>query len=245
MSYAGLFQMKERLCFTVSLPSQKMVTTSRRLAIHATLAALSWQVPRPVPAISSPSGSTMLLVPLLQQRLLLAECMAAAKPEADWSKLQTTLNSPPFSDPLRGGTPVVGNLVRAAAAQYEASLSYSRQLSAEDLKQCFPRTDQACAQLQVDSDRLYRGLLVTGVADALLSVDEELGYLAACQSGASKQGTSCPADALTDLTEIAACFGGASAAFDRYLDVVPAASVRAAMDVVGRTNPRWELIPLD
>ena len=216
---------------------------ARRALLHAAVISVTWRL-SPVPAIPPPKGSVYLLLPLVQQRLLLAECSAAiARPDANWTSLMGLLDGPPFTDTQQRGSTAVGNIARGAAAEYEGSLVYSRELSVDDLKQCFPRRDEDCIRLQMDSDRLYRGLLVNEVLGALQSVQDELGYLSSCERGVPLAGTSCPPRPIsaTDLDELTKSLSAAGSAFDRYFDVVPAADVRAAVEAVAKTSPRWRV----
>ena len=131
----------------------------------------------------------------------------------------------------------------AAATEYERSLVYSTELNVDDLKQCFPRSDEECIRLQRDSDRLYRELLINEVLGALQSVDDELRYLSGCERGMPVEGTSCTSGPATppDVDEVVKCLSAAGSSFDKYFDVVPAADVRAAVETVAKTSPRWDL----
>ena len=131
----------------------------------------------------------------------------------------------------------------AATTEYERSLVYSTELSVDDLKQCFPRRDEECIRLQRDSDRLYRELLINEVLGALQSVDDDLRYLSGCERGMPVEGTSCTSGPATppDVDEVVKCLSAAGSSFDKYFDVVPAADVRAAVETVAKTSPRWDL----
>ena len=212
----------------------------RRRLLLATLAASPLRdVHRAALAVPPPSGSVTCLLPLVQQRLLLAECSAAITPgkQPSWSVLHALFTNAPFTDP-KARQAVVGNLVRTAAAEYDNSLVYSRVLSADDRKLCFPRCDDECVRLQIDSDRMYRGLLVNEVLSALQAVEEELGYLSQCADDASR----CPGE---DFEEVRAMVRSANTAFDRFFDVVPAPDMQRAVQMTSLTSRRWELIPLD
>ena len=220
------------------------LATSRRAIVSVLSCGFTGVALRqPCLAIPPPVGSVSLLLPLVQQRLLLAECSAAiARPDVNWSSLRTLFISAPFTDP-RGGSAAVGNLFRSAAAQYEASLIYQTELSGDDRKLCFPRSDSECVRLQRDSDRMYRGLLITEALSALQAVESELDYLSKCERGAPMPaGVRCtPGD---DRDEIVACLSAAGAAMDRYFDVVPAEDARAAVEAAARVGRRWEVVPL-
>ena len=179
-----------------------------------------------------------------------SQCTVAAQNPGNLSLNFSALHSlflrPPFTEPPVTEKRPVGNLFREAAAQYESSLEYSRELSADDRKLCFPRRDDECIRLQTDSDRMYRGLLVNEALGALQSVEAELSYLSECErTGRSRQGLKCAADALTDLAELDACLAAAGLAMDRYFDLVPAANLRSAMEILARTNERWQVVPLE
>lgn len=221
-----------------------MIATTRRLAVlHAMAAAIFGNSP-PADAIPPPNGSIKLLLPLVQQRLLLAECSAAvARPLVSWSSLRGIFYAPPLTDPAasRRDADIVGNLVRAAAFQYEASLVYQQTLSADDRKQCFPRRDEECVRLQTDSDLLMHELLINNALSAIQAVEAELSYLSLCERGSPRPGQTCLVT--DDRTEIVACLRAAEAALDRYFDVVPADDARAAVGIVAK-DPRWDLVPL-
>ena len=215
----------------------------RRAALLFTSLA-TWHPPHST-AIPPPKGSAYLLVPLVQQRLLLAECSAAiAKPGTNWTSLLGLFDGAPFTEP-RANSRVVGNAFRSAAAQYEKSLVYETELSGADRKVCFPQPDSDCIRLQIDSDRGYRELVINDVLSALQSVEEELAFLSGCERGVVQQGLTCPADLAADTDEITKALSTAGASFDRYFDLVPAADARAAVGVVASTSPRWDLVPLD
>ena len=154
--------------------------------------------------------------------------------------LHALFTGPPFTDPRR---PAVGSLFRNAASEYEGSLVYSAELSADDRKLCFPRGDAECRRLQTDSDRLYRTLLVNDALGALQELEQELSYLSGCERGVSQAGVRCAVE--DDRTEITRCLGAAEVALDRYFDVVPATDARAAVNLVARTSPRWQIVPID
>mmetsp|Transcript_45237 Transcript_45237/g.147009 ORF Transcript_45237/g.147009 Transcript_45237/m.147009 type:complete len:158 (-) Transcript_45237:175-648(-) len=93
-----------------------------------------------------------------------------------------------------------------------------------------------------------RELLINDVMSKLQAVEEELAFLSSCERSAvsSGQGIVCPAKGTpAEVEELASCLAAAGTAFDRYFDVVPAADARAAMGIVTKTNPRWELLPLE
>ena len=221
----------------------------RRALLHAALTAVAWHPPELATAISPPKGSTYLLVPLVEQRILLAESTTAIqRPDANWTSLLGLFHGPPFTGRAAGGRYVVGSLFRDAAAQYEASLVYSTQLTVDDIRQCFPRRDDECLRLQTDSDRLFRELLINDVMSKLQAVEEELTFLSNCERGlvSKGQGLMCPEKGTAaELEELSSCLRAAGGAFDRYFDVVPAEDARAAVGIVAKASPRWDLIPID
>ena len=227
----------------LSLAAMSPTATSRRLVLRTLVAAFSLRPALPGLAVPPPAGSVMLLLPMVQQRLLLAECSAAiTTSNVSWPALRVLFTGPQFTDPRRAEA--VGSMFRNAASEYEASLLYSKELSADDRKLCFPRSDAECIRLQTDSDRLYRTLLVNDALSALQAVEEELGYLSKCEGGYRLEaGARCPA--ADDREEITRLLGVAELAVDAYLDVVPASDVRAAVSTVARTSPRWQIVPID
>ena len=76
-------------------------SAARRLVLHAALAAIPVRVHDMAVALPPPTGSVVLLLPLVQQRLLLAECSAAiAEPATvSWSALRSVFTGPPFTPP--------------------------------------------------------------------------------------------------------------------------------------------------
>ena len=205
---------------------------------------------REVQAIPPPTGSVMLLLPLIQQRLLVAECSAAVgnnSTAVSWASLHSLFLSPPLTDPQSR----VGGLFLSAAAQYEGSLVYAKTLSVDDKKLCFPRRDDECVRLQIDSDKLYHELLINDALSGLQAVEAELDYLSGCEPGGTpKPGVQCPSNpellpAGDDRAEILSKLDAAGAAMDKYFDVVPAADARAAVELVARSSPRWDLTLLE
>lgn len=210
----------------------------RRVAFAAFASAALTR--RPAFSIPPPAGGIAFLLPLVTQRLLLAECSAAAtRPEVSWSSLHDLFASAPFT--TRSGA--VGSLFRDAAERYESSLTYSRELSVDDRKLCFPRRDEDCIKLQMDSDRMYRGILVNSVQSALQEVEFELKFLDDCQRGVADARLRCPA--ADDREEISGRLRAAGAAFDQYLDLVPARDAATAVNLAAQQNPRWNLVPLE
>lgn len=219
----------------------------RRALMHTALTSAAWYHPQLTQAVPPPKGSVYLLAPLVQQRLLLAECSAAISSSANSANMTSLLalfDGPPFTRSRAAG---IGSLFRDAASQYEGSLEYSRELSKDDRLQCFPRRDEDCIRLQRDSDRLFRELLINKVLGMLQAVEEELVYLSSCERGvAPGVGAVCPATITgEELEELKKCLRDAGASFDRYFDVVPAADARAAVGIVAKTSPRWDLLPLE
>ena len=54
-----------------------------------------------------------------------------------------------------------------------------------------------------------------------------------------------PFGTAAELEELSSCLRAAGGAFDRYFDVVPAEDARAAVGIVAKASPRWDLIPID
>ncbi len=202
-------------------------------------AACSW-APNSLLAVPPPTGSVMLLLPILDSRVRLAQ-ITADTASKQWASLQAQLNKPPFTDPdlpaFEGGfgdrrfVPRVGNEWRLLTQRYERELKYDRTLSADDRKQCFPRDDESCAALQIVADLDYRDLLRNAVIDALQASEDELGYLARCDSEPATCAAADAASAGEKLLE-------ANAAFDRYLDTIPSDEISKGMKMLGAALAR-------
>jgi hypothetical protein len=230
-----------------------LVEVGRRAWIHTALGLVSL----PAFAVPPPRGSIALLLPILESRVSLAELTALVNsantqredvPRTVWQEWQGRLDGPPFTDQRlpefeRGLSPfardmryvpTVGNAWRRLTQRYEGALVYSGTLSAEDRKQCFPRPDEQCAQLQIAADLDFRDLLRNEVIDKLQVAEDELAFVA---EGCSRVGATASSCSVADggADGAAEALLAASRSFDRYLETVPADDVRKGMEIVSRT----------
>ena len=95
----------------------------RRALLHAALTAVAWRPNELATAISPPKGSTYLLVPLVEQRILLAESTTAIqRPNANWTSLLGLFDGAPLP-----AEPQVG--VMSWDLRFETQLRSTRLLS--------------------------------------------------------------------------------------------------------------------